>query len=63
MIAEGATVNTTDASLGNAFSETQVKELPSKAGMSPICSACRRGYFTPAIVPMWIPMWIPAAAP
>lgn len=26
--AEGATVNTTDASLGNAFSETQVKELP-----------------------------------
>lgn len=26
--AEAATVNTTDASLGNAFSETQVKELP-----------------------------------
>jgi hypothetical protein len=33
--AQAATLNTTDASLGNAFSERQVKELPLEAGNVP----------------------------
>jgi Carboxypeptidase regulatory-like domain len=33
--AQAQTLNTTDASLGNAFSETQVKELPLEAGNVP----------------------------
>jgi hypothetical protein len=45
VVAEGATVNTTDASLGNAFSETQVKELPLESRNVPDLLSLQAGVF------------------
>jgi len=39
--AQAVTLNTTDASLGSAFSENQVKQLPLEAGNVPECFPCR----------------------
>jgi len=39
--ASAVTLNTTDASLGIAFNENQVKELPLEGRNVPICSASR----------------------
>ena len=48
--AQTVTLNTTDASVGVAFDENQVKQLPLESRNVPDCCRCKREWCTPATV-------------
>ena len=60
--AETQTINTTDASLGTAFSENQVKQLPLESRNVPDLLSLQAGVVYTGNVRTLIPMKIRAAA-